>query len=88
MSEEPEEVLIQYRVTTKGWIHIYCIETDMANINAGCTSVGTFIYGKFYQFRDLHDVELFYANISLKELTFCMDMLCLMYYNHKHVICI
>ena len=25
----------------------YCIETDMANINAGCTSVGTFIYGKF-----------------------------------------
>ena len=29
MSKVPEEVLIQYRVTTKGWIHVYCIEADI-----------------------------------------------------------
>ena len=45
-----------------------CIEIDMSNIDAGDTSIGTYIDDKFFQFRDLHDVELFYSNISLKEL--------------------
>ena len=45
-----------------------CIDIDMANINAGDKSIGTYVDGKFIQFRDLHDVELFYSNISLKEL--------------------
>lgn len=45
-----------------------CIEIDMSNIDAGDTSIGTYVDGEFYQFRDLHDVELFYSNISLKEL--------------------
>jgi hypothetical protein len=45
-----------------------CIEIDMANLDAGDKSIGTFIGDKFYQFRDLHDVELFYSNMSLKEL--------------------
>ena len=45
-----------------------CIEIDMSNIDAGDKSIGTYINGKFFQFRDLHDVELFYSNISLKEL--------------------
>ena len=45
-----------------------CIEIDMSNIDAGDKSIGTYINGEFFQFRDLHDVELFYSNISLKEL--------------------
>ena len=45
-----------------------CIDIDMLNIDAGDKSIGTYIDGKFLQFRDLHDVELFYSNISLKEL--------------------
>jgi len=45
-----------------------CIELDMSNIEVGDSSIGTHIDGKFFQFRDLHDVELFYSNISLKEL--------------------
>lgn len=45
-----------------------CIDIDMANINAGDKSIGTYVDDKFIQFRDLHDVELFYSNISLKEL--------------------
>ena len=45
-----------------------CIDIDMQNIDAGDKSIGTYIDGKFFQFRDLHDVELFYSNISLKEL--------------------
>tara|TARA_B100001094_G_scaffold148754_1_gene144058 strand:+ start:1647 stop:1922 length:276 start_codon:yes stop_codon:yes gene_type:complete len=45
-----------------------CIGIDMQNIDAGDTSIGTYVDGEFLQFRDSHDVELFYANISLKEL--------------------
>ena len=51
-----------------------CIDIDMANINAGDKSIGKsffdleYIDGKFYRFRDLHDVELYYNSISLKEL--------------------
>ena len=45
-----------------------CIDIDMQNIDAGDKSIGTYIDGKFFQFRNLHDVELFYSNISLKEL--------------------
>jgi hypothetical protein len=45
-----------------------CIGIDMANIDAGDKSIGTYVDDKFIQFRDLHDVELFYSNISLKEL--------------------
>ena len=45
-----------------------CIEIDMLNIDAGDTSIGTYVDGRFIQFRDLHDVELFYSNIPLKEL--------------------
>ena len=45
-----------------------CIDIDMTNINAGDKSIGTHIDGEFYQFRFLHEVKLFYANISLKEL--------------------
>ena len=46
-----------------------CIDIDMANIiDAGDKSIGTYVDDKFIQFRDLHDVELFYSNISLKEL--------------------
>ena len=45
-----------------------CIDIDMTNIDAGDKSIGTYVDGKFIQFRDLHDVELFYSNISLKEL--------------------
>lgn len=45
-----------------------CIDIDMSNIDSGDTSIGTYVDGEFYQFRDLHDVKLFYANISLKEL--------------------
>ena len=45
-----------------------CIDIDMSNIDAGDKSIGTYVDGKFIQFRDLHDVELFYSNISLKEL--------------------
>jgi hypothetical protein len=26
VSEEPEEVLVQYRVSPEGWVHIYRIE--------------------------------------------------------------
>lgn len=46
----------------------YCIDIDMRNINAGDKSIGVYMNGKLLQFRDLHDVELFYSNISLKEL--------------------
>ena len=45
-----------------------CIDIDMQNVAVGDKSIGTYIDGKFFQFRDLHDVELYYANISLKEL--------------------
>jgi len=45
-----------------------CIDIDMQNIDSGDKSIGTYIDGNFLQFRDLHDVELFYSNISLKEL--------------------
>tara|TARA_B110000858_G_scaffold181585_1_gene220165 strand:- start:340 stop:618 length:279 start_codon:yes stop_codon:yes gene_type:complete len=45
-----------------------CINIDIQNINADDDTIGTYINGKFTQFRDLHDVELFYSNISLKEL--------------------
>tara|TARA_R110000803_G_scaffold145933_4_gene211759 strand:+ start:1153 stop:1428 length:276 start_codon:yes stop_codon:yes gene_type:complete len=45
-----------------------CIDIDMQNIDSGDESIGTYIEDKFLQFRDLHDVELFYSNISLKEL--------------------
>lgn len=45
-----------------------CIDIDMTNIDAGDKSIGTYVDDKFIQFRDLHDVELFYSNISLKEL--------------------
>ena len=45
-----------------------CIDIDMQNIDAGDKSIGAYIDGKFIQFRDLHDVKLFYTNISLKEL--------------------
>tara|TARA_B110000046_G_scaffold75928_1_gene83998 strand:+ start:219 stop:500 length:282 start_codon:yes stop_codon:yes gene_type:complete len=45
-----------------------CIQIDMSNIDVGDTSIGTYVDDKFFQFRDLHDVELFYSNISLKEL--------------------
>lgn len=45
-----------------------CIEIDMLNVDGGDTPIGTFMNGKFIQFRDLHDVELFYSNMSLKEL--------------------
>tara|TARA_R110000803_G_scaffold114067_1_gene182532 strand:+ start:6107 stop:6382 length:276 start_codon:yes stop_codon:yes gene_type:complete len=45
-----------------------CIDIDMANIDAGDKSIGTHIDGEFYQFTFLHEVKLFYANISLKEL--------------------
>ena len=46
----------------------YCIDIDMQNIDAGDKSIGAYIGSRFLQFRDLHDVELFYSNISLKEL--------------------
>lgn len=45
-----------------------CIDIDMQNIDAGDKSIGTYVNDKFIQFRDLHDVELFYSNISLKQL--------------------
>ena len=45
-----------------------CIDIDMQNVDAGDKSIGTYVNGKFIQFRDLEDVELFYSNISLKEL--------------------
>tara|TARA_R110002124_G_scaffold73777_4_gene197917 strand:+ start:894 stop:1169 length:276 start_codon:yes stop_codon:yes gene_type:complete len=45
-----------------------CIDIDMQNVAVGDKSIGTYIDGKFFQFRDLQDVELFYSNISLKEL--------------------
>jgi hypothetical protein len=45
-----------------------CIDIDMQNIDAGDKSIGTYVDDNFIQFRDLHDVELFYSNIPLKEL--------------------
>jgi len=45
-----------------------CIEIDFANMEVGDKSIGTFINEKFYSFRDIHDLELFYSNISLKDL--------------------
>ena len=45
-----------------------CIDIDMQNIDAGDKSIGTYVDGKFFQFRDLNDVELFYNSTSLKEL--------------------
>ena len=37
-----------------------CIDIDMQNVAVGDKSIGTYIDGKFFQFRDLQDVELFY----------------------------
>ncbi len=45
-----------------------CIDIDMSNIDLGDKSIGTYVDGEFYQFRFLHEVKLFYANISLREL--------------------
>lgn len=45
-----------------------CIDIDASNLNLDDACIGSYIDGKFFQFRDLHDVELFYSNISLKKL--------------------
>jgi hypothetical protein len=45
-----------------------CIEIDLSNVLLGDKSIGTFIDGDFMPFRDSQDVELFYSQISIKEL--------------------
>lgn len=45
-----------------------CIQIDLANVESGDGSIGTFVDGEFIQFRDEHDIRLFYSSISLKEL--------------------
>ena len=46
----------------------YCISVDLQNVDAGDKSIGVHRGGKFIRFRDRHDIELFYSNISLKDL--------------------
>ena len=46
----------------------YCINVDLQNVDAGDKSIGAYRGGKFIRFRDRHDIELFYSNISLKDL--------------------
>tara|TARA_R100001510_G_C7600550_1_gene167277 strand:- start:190 stop:468 length:279 start_codon:yes stop_codon:yes gene_type:complete len=50
-----------------------CIEIDIANVQAGDESIGQYIDGKFFQFKNLRDVELYYHHISLKELLSCFS---------------
>jgi len=45
-----------------------CIQIDLANVELGDKSIGTYVGGEFLPFRDENDVRLFYSNISLKEL--------------------
>ena len=45
-----------------------CIDIDLQNVDAGDKSIGTYRGEEFIRFRDRHDIELFYSNISLKDL--------------------
>jgi len=45
-----------------------CIAIDLVNIENGDKSIGITIGGKFIQFKEKDDVEIFYSRISLKDL--------------------
>jgi len=45
-----------------------CIQIDLANVELGDESIGTFVNGEFLPFKDEIDVRIFYSNISIKEL--------------------
>jgi len=45
-----------------------CIQIDLQNVLSGDESIGTYIDGEFFQFKDEADIRLFYSQISIKEL--------------------